>query len=267
MDVTSRLVALFQVEKQIRGLRGRFDAAEQFLDDQKKKLDAVEARIRALDTQSRTLTAQARDHEGEVQRLDARLASLREQLNNAQTSKQYQALLTEVNTLKADRDKAEAAALELLEKVDAIRRQMDEARRDRDQREQVCKAAQQERDAGFAEIQGRLRELQSKRAELARDIPAEVMATFESILKVRGDQAMAPVQIEDRRRHEYTCTACQMSLPIESVSLLLSRGSITRCVSCQCILYLDEAAVEALHDAPGKKRERTGRSAHPPTGR
>ncbi len=256
MDVTSKLVRLFQVEKQIRGLRSRLDSAERFLAEQTRELAALDAKRSTVENQVKSLAVTASDSEGEMKRLDARIASIREQMNTAQTNKQYQAFLVEVNNFKTDRDKAETAALEAMAKVEEARKQLEELQKAREQRDQVRKVAAAERDTRHQEIQTRLNELEGQRQGLAQTVPPEAMTMLTMLLKSRGEEAMAPVQVHDRKRHEYTCGACQMSIPIEAVSALLSKGSLTKCVSCQCILFLDEEATRALQPPAARSAKR-----------
>ncbi len=56
---------------------------------------------------------------------------------------------------------------------------------------------------------------------------------------MRGDEAMCAVEILDRRNHEYSCSGCMMTLPVEVVNTMLA-GRLTRCVSCSCIVYTEE---------------------------
>lgn len=258
MSVTAKLERLFQVEKMTRGIRGRLESAERFLAEQDKELAALAAKKANLEAAAKAFAVQAADHEGEMKRLDTRAATLRTQMDAAQTTKQYQAFLVEINNLKTDRDKAETAALEALAKAEELRKQAAEVDAQHAGRTQVRGVALAERDARLAEVQGRLAELKTQRDTLAADVPADALALLTTLLKNRGDDAMAPVQVEDRKRHEYTCGACQMSVSIEVVSGLMSKGSLTRCGSCQCILYLDDAANKAL-EGPEKRRERAGR--------
>lgn len=253
MDVTSQLVRVYQVERQIRGLKSRLDSADKFLAEQNKELQQVDTKKSALDAQMKALTAQALNHEGEMKRLDARMATIREQMNTAQTNKQYQAFLLEMNNFKADRDKMETAALEVMAKVDELKKQVAEFDDARGQRLQVQRVASTERDTRFKEIEARLKELEEQRRSLAENVPAESLAVLTRLLQQRGEEAMATVQVEDRKRHEYTCGSCQMTIPMEAVSSLLARGVLTRCVSCQCILYLDEDAAKALQPASSKR--------------
>ena len=55
-----------------------------------------------------------------------------------------------------------------------------------------------------------------------------------------------------RRHHEYACGACQVILPIELISAILGRGTLTQCVNCSAILFIDQALRESL--APASKR-------------
>ncbi len=112
--------------------------------------------------------------------------------------------------------------------------------------------AEQERDGHKLSVQDRVNELERERIEVIKDVPPGPLGTYEHLLAERDEEAMGPVEIVDRKRHEYNCGSCMIALPIESVSALLSHGDMTVCVSCGCILYLEEATAEALQ--PTAKR-------------
>ncbi len=253
MDVTAKLLRLFNVDKQLRGLQSRLGSAEKFLGDQNKEISSIDTKRAGLEAQLKQHTAQAADYEGEMARLDAKMATIRKQMDEAQTNKEYKAFLTEINTFKADRDLLETKALELMTKSDEVKKQLAELGGKRSEREQVQKVAAGERDQRFKEIETRLNELKAERAKLAADVPADVMQMFQRLLDQRGDEAMGPIEIQDRKRHEYTCGVCMMSLPIDSVSGLLSSGKLTRCKSCECVLYLEEESKKAMQPAAAKR--------------
>ncbi|MBI1190273.1 MAG: hypothetical protein GC200_06275 [Tepidisphaera sp.] len=246
MHVTAKLVNVYQVEKQLRGLQSRLRAAESFLSQQSKDLQQIDAKRTALETQIKNITAQAADHQGEVARLDARLEQIRKQLDSAQTNKEYQAFLTEVNNYKADRDRAETAALELLAKADEAKKQLAELDSQRAERDQVRQVAAGDRDARSGEIASQVQELKAKRDAMAAEVPADALTILNRLLTTRGEEAMASVEVQDRKRHEYTCGSCQMSLPVDAVNGLLTNGRLTMCSSCQCLLYIGEDAAKAL---------------------
>ena len=104
--------------------------------------------------------------------------------------------------------------------------------------EHVLSAGRGERRAA-AEIKDRVEELKKQRAALTDGIPAEALSMLEALIKLRGDEAMCSVEVLDRRNHEYSCSGCMMTLPVETVSAMLS-GKLTKCVSCHCIVYTEE---------------------------
>lgn len=253
MNVTQKLLSVFKVDKQFRGLRSRLSAAEKFLAEQNKQIEQTDAKKASLESQLRQLVATASNFEGEMKRLDARMATMREQMDSAQTNKEYKAFLTEVNTIKIDRDKQEASALEQMSKAEEIRRQVDELQKIRTERERVQAVAISERDQRAAEIKDKLADLQAQRDTLAKELSKETLTVFERLVQTRGDEAMAHIEEVDRKRHEYHCGSCMMALPIEAVNGLLVSGKLTRCASCQCILYIEEELSKSMREPAGKR--------------
>src|SRR5580765_7640861 len=189
MDVTAKLVRVFSVDKQLRGLQSRLGSAERFLSEQTKEIDGIDSKRAALEAQLKGNTAQAADFEGEMARLDAKMATIRKQMDEAQTNKEYKAFLTEVNTFKADRDGMETKALELMTKSDELKKQRAELTGKRSEREKMQKGAAGDREQRFKEIESRLNELKAERAKLVADVPADVMIMFQRLLDQRGDEA------------------------------------------------------------------------------
>lgn len=253
MSVTAKLLRVFLVDKQLRGLQSRLGGAEKFLSDQVKQLGDIDSKRKSLESQLKQAQVKAADAEGEIARLDARMNTIREQMNNAQTNKEYKAFLTEVNTYKAERDRLETSGLEHITRVEDLKKQLAELGTQKGEREGLKRVASDDREKRHSEIKDRVDELKRERESLAKDVPVEMMSILNRLVTQRGDDAMATIEIHDFKRGEFTCGACMMSLPVESVAGLLSNGKLTRCVSCQCILYLDEAAREAAQPAGAKK--------------
>jgi predicted nucleic acid-binding Zn-ribbon protein len=178
MSVTAQLLRVFQVDKQIRSLQSRLKVAEGFLGQQVKELEQLEAQKKTLDGQLKQIAAVAGDHEGEAKRLEAKMEHLREQMNNAQTNKEYQAFLVELNTIKIEKDRFETAALEQMNKGEELRKQLAELEEKRSQREQVKTVAAKDRGERYAEIEGRLNELKAELTECVADVPKDTMIMF-----------------------------------------------------------------------------------------
>ncbi|XVJ60273.1 MAG: hypothetical protein HEQ23_13100 [Tepidisphaera sp.] len=252
MNVTAKLLALFNVEKQIRGLKGRLTAAERFLAEQDKQLGLIDSQKATIDQQVKQLMVAQRSAEAEAQKHSTRMASIKTQMESTTKSKDYTALLTEHNTIKLEKDKFETQALETMTKIEELNKQVAEFASKRAEREKVRGVALADRDAKAKEIEGRLAELTAERNTAKTGVAAEALSTFEKLLAVRGEEAMAPIEELDRKHYEFTCGSCQRTLTMDGVNALLSTGRLTRCTNCGCILYVEKELAESMAPA-GKK--------------
>lgn len=254
MSVTKQLLEVFLVDKQLRGLRSRLEAAERFLSSQSTMLAEMERQRGVLETQLKHLRATIANEEGEAKRLEAKMETLREQMNSAKTAKEYNAFLNELNTFKEMKTAAEERGLESMTKAEEAEKKLAEIQAQFGDREKIVGTAKTDRDSKAVEIKDRVDELTKQRAELAAKVPAREMAMLDQLIKSRGDEAMAPIEVLDRRAHEGNCSACMMAVPVEAVSALMG-GKLVNCPSCRCVLYMEEAvfAAEKKTKSGGKK--------------
>lgn len=252
MSVTKQLLDLFRVDKQLRGLNSRLEAAERFFQQQTALLTEIEKQKASLESQLKQLRASIANEDGEAARLDARIATLREQMNSAKTAKEYNAFLTELNNYKNEKQAAEDREIEAMQKAEEVQKQLEALGGKHDERLKIVAQAKADRDQKAADIKDRVAELKAQREQLASGVPARELKAFEELVKVRGDEAMAPVEILDRRSHEYSCSACMMAVTIETANSLIS-GKLVNCPSCRCILYIEEETLAAA-TSTGKKK-------------
>ncbi len=249
MTVTERLLRVFRVDREIEGLRSRLRAAERFLEQQNRQIVQIEQRRAALESQLRQLQASQAEAEGESAQIEAHIGVLRERMNTAKTNKEYKAILAEVNTFKEKKEELETRAIEMLEKIEQIKGQQAELVEQGTERAKVRTVAESERAQRAEEIREKLAELEAQRAELTREVPDEALSTYAELVERLDEDAMAQIEIADRKRHEFHCGSCMMLLPVETMSGLLSHGRLTQCPSCGCILYVEETDRETMSSA------------------
>lgn len=262
MSVTAKILKLFRADQQIRGLRGRLDTAERFLAVQSQQLSELDKKHAALSASLKQLKAAVSGDEGEAARIDARIESLREQMNAARTNKEYSAFLNELNLLKAQKDEIEKNELASMEKVETVQKQVSEVEGQKAEREKIVAQATADRDARAAEIKDRLDELTGQRAALVKDVPSDQLKIYEELVRRLGDQAVSSVEVLDRRNHEWTCGSCQMALPVETINGI-SAGRFTRCSACGSILYTEVDVVAKTVKTPKEpkaKKQAAGQS-------
>lgn len=248
MSVTNQLLSLFRVDIELKGLQDRLKAAERFLGEQTQKLADLGDQAESLNAQIRQLKATTSNAEGESERLRLRIDELREKMNSANTNKEYKALLSEVNNLKEQRAVHDEQAIEGLEKIEELNTKLKELEESKVDRDKVRGVAETDRQKRADEIAEKLAELRAKRETLVVDVPKSALVIYEELLESRGDDAMAPMEIVDRKRHEYVCGSSMMSVPME-VAASLMQGKLTLSPNDGCILYLTEEAEEELAKA------------------
>ncbi|MBL8745842.1 MAG: hypothetical protein JNK58_05725 [Phycisphaerae bacterium] len=255
MTVTAKLLRLYLVDRQLRGLTSRLHAAEKYLADQDRLLKDLETRHTSLTSQLRLLEATSKNDEIEAAAIDARVETLRDRMNNAKTSKEHAALLTEMGAAKDSKKAIEDRELESMTKVETLRKELAELEARRAERKTLQQDAVKDRDARAAEIKDRVAELEKEREVAKQDVPSSALKVYEARVSMGHEDVMAQVEEQDRRNLEYTCGACYTHLPIEQVSILLKRGDLTRCTTCQAILYMAQE-LKADIDAGNEKKAR-----------
>lgn len=254
MTTTARLLRVYRVDEQLKGLESRLRAAEKDLKETDSQLGGIDKRRKGLESQLRQLRATIANTESEIKGFDQRMETLRDRMGNAQTSREHKAFLTELNTIKADRDRVETSGLDNMTKADALAKELELLGGQQGDKQKVRGVIASERDRRADEIRARVDELRSQRVALVADVPADALRVYNDLMASRGDEEeiMAVVEVSDMKRHEYNCSGCMKSLPLEMVSALLSKGTLTRC-NCGLILYLSAETFDTMSASLQKK--------------
>lgn len=241
IDVMDNLLNLYRIDSQVRGLRSRLDTASRYLKTQQRLYDEIHQRIEELRTRKRQLQAKAGNFEGEIAVFDQRLEKFRGDLNTAANNKQYTAVLSELNTVKAQRGHVEDQMLQQMQQIETLDADLAKLQEQDAERTKVRDIAQAQFNERQNEVGARLAELEGERDAAAKLVPPGELAMFDSLADAYEGEALAKIEEIDRRNREYACGACNMHLPFEQVSLVLnSQSSMVRCTACGRILFMHE---------------------------
>ncbi len=252
MPLIDNLLTLYKVDRQVRSLRSRVEGAEIYLNVQKKQMNEIAVEHSENEQQQMQRKATIANIETETGSIDARIAHLRDELNQAVNDKQYSALLAEINTIKEQRKAFENDLLDEMTALETLTEVSNEINTREVERQKVLQVAESELKTRESEIAERLAELEAERAQAAAVIPEPVLDEFDEIADDYDGESMAAIEIIDQKRKEYSCTSCSLQLPLETVTVLIgNKETIVRCGSCDRILYLEEESRELL--TPAKK--------------
>jgi predicted nucleic acid-binding Zn-ribbon protein len=247
MSLMESLLNLHRVDAQVRGLRRRLESANRYYEAQTRQLEAIRLQLEELETRKKHLKASIANLETEVRGIDEQLEKFREDLNKSVTNKQYSAVLTEMNTVKAKRSELEDRELQFMEQTESLDAEIGDVQAQLDERAKVRDHAEAQLAERRDEIGERLAELEAERKEAAAAVRGPALAIFEEMAEIHDGEALAPIEEVDRRHREYACGACNMRITFEQVSNAVSGSdTIVRCTACDRILYMQDELRGAL---------------------
>lgn len=186
------------------------------------------------------LRTRLQEAERESRRGEAELSDLREkhkkyqsQLRNVQSSREYGAVLNEI-------DGVDRLIRTTEDRVLALEEEMEQARKDLTQRQEKLPGETEEHEdklKGWRVTQSEIdAELVSAKEEIARleaEIPPRERSEFHRLLEKKGGVAIARVA-------GASCSACHVKIRPAALQILKVGREVTYCDSCKRILYYDQ---------------------------
>jgi len=247
MSAIEDLLALHQVDKQARGLRSRVENAQAYLNAQERQLDELNGTDEEFAQRSKLTQATISNLETEAGSIDDRTNKLRDDLKNSSTTKQYNAILEEINNLKEAKSQIDDRALAELEGLENINGQIESLSAKITERTTVRDSARIELKERTDEVADQLAVLEAERAEKASVVPDAALEIFDQAADDFEGDSMAPLEEIDRKRLEYGCSCCNVSLPFNLVNTIMADDNIVQqCKGCLRILYATEELRGAL---------------------
>jgi predicted nucleic acid-binding Zn-ribbon protein len=204
------------IPTRIQAIRDGYEQAKASVDALRTKLDGVRKEVR---TKEKDLDYQA-----------SQRAKCEARLYEVKTNKEYSAVLAEIETLKVEKGRIEEEILALMESQERLTRDIAEAdtrlKRHAEEARSQEEAATQELRALEADLAG----VRGERDSLARDVPRDLLAQYNRLLKGRGGLAVAVVGSNG------ICTGCRVTLTPQRLNEVRHYNQIYTCESCGRIL-------------------------------
>ncbi|MEN8126293.1 MAG: C4-type zinc ribbon domain-containing protein [Planctomycetota bacterium] len=232
------LIKLQRVENRLRAAKTKLARCRRGVLFQESQLRTLQNGLEAKQEEIKQTKLQAGRLEMDLKERDEQIDKLRNHLNLARTNKEYSALLTELNTAKADDSKIESQVLELMKNVEVDEAACEEIKKQiEDQRGKVDEV-RNEAESKAVEFEKDIAEVQAEWDAVAKDIPAESLRIFSRVAETYDGEAMAEVEQVNENTQSYSCGGCFMGVPAEIVNILSGKDEIVRCSNCTRILYL-----------------------------
>ena len=241
--VLNGLLKLQSVENRLRIEKGKLTRCRRNVIIQENLIRSLQNALEAKKEEVQLTKVQFDRLELELKTKDEIIARLRASLNNAKTNKEYAAVLTQLNTTKADNSKIETQSLELLKDIEADETECEDIQKQIDEQKETLEETRKESEILAEKYQAEIDKIQAEWDEASKIIPRDSLETFKRVAETYDGQAVALIQQQGNKKGPYSCGGCFMGITAESGNLLMTKDDIIRCPNCTRILVLGD-----LHD-------------------
>jgi len=236
--VLNGLVKLQSVENRLRAAKAKLARCRRNVIIQENQVRNLQNALEAKKEEIQLTKIQSDRLELELKSKDEQVAKLRASLNTARTNKEYAAVLTQLNTTKADNSKVETQILELLKDIEADEVECEDIRKQIEQQKQQLEKTRKESEELAIKYQAEIDEVQTEWNKVAKSISKEPLEVFKRVAETFDGQAVAAIEQQEGKTGAYSCGGCFMGITAESVNLLMSKDDVIRCPNCTRILVL-----------------------------
>ena len=227
-EIIDRLKTLNKLDVRLRTIKKDLERLPKELSEKQVQPKTLRASIERAKAEIIRLKMEADAAELEVKSGEEGLKRYASQMNVMRTSKEFDTIRRQMDAQRAWNKENENKVLEILEKVDAKQRDVDQNSKSLAETEQLLAIEALRVEKEVAELNAQYEELATERAGLARDVPDKELTVYNRIVHNHG-MAIAVVE-------RGICSACFMKLPPQVHNLALLAKDLVHCPSCGRIL-------------------------------
>jgi predicted nucleic acid-binding Zn-ribbon protein len=215
---------LKQVEAELAEIPRKKHAAEAALARDRSRLDAARGELEASQKARK-------QHEAQVQDLEAKRSKYKGQLMEVKTNKEYTAMLHEIEGVEREIKSREDQILEEMEKAEGLQAAVKREESDFKLVEAEAKQAAAQLDQAAARLESDAKRLRGERDEIAASVPEQPRELYLRIAKQRGS-AVAEAR-------DGMCEACHVRMRVQIWVEVRHNDQLYQCESCSRILYYE----------------------------
>lgn len=239
--ILNGLIKLQSVENRLRVVKSKLARCRRAVIFQENQLRTLQSGVEAKKEEIKMTKVQSDRLELELKHRDERIAKYRAALNMAKTNKEYSAILTELNTSKADNSKIENQILELMKNIDADQATCTEIQTQIDEQMARLEEIRKDTETKAVDFETEIETIQVEWDAAAKDVPADALEVFNRVADTYDGEALAVAGKQEEKVDVYSCGGCFMGLPAEIVNRLMTKDEIIRCTNCTRIMILAES--------------------------
>ena len=235
--VLNGLVKLQSIENRLRAAKAKLSRCRRNVIIQENLIRSLQNALDAKHEEIQLTRVQFDRLELELKSRDDSVAKLRASLNISKTNKEYAAVLSQLNTTKADNSKIESQSLELLKDTEDDEAECKDIQGQIDEQKETLEQTRKESEELAVKYEAEIETIQAEWDKDAKEIPDDALDTFKRVAETYDGQAVGTVE-QQEGKGAYSCGGCFMGITAENVSQLMTKDDIIRCPNCTRILVI-----------------------------
>ncbi len=224
------LIVLQDIDKEMGMLHHRLENSPKEVSALKEKLEIQTNQRAQVEEKLEMLKEQDKKLSREIEEDLAKLKKSKNKLMLVENSKEYHAIMREIDTLEKNNRLREEEKLTLEEELESQQRLLDALNDEIARIEGELEEKTKTLDKIIENSKRRLEELSVKRKELANEIPKPILNRYEFIRSRLPGPVIVPVE-------NSVCTGCNISIPPQTFIELQKGLQILSCPNCQRLIY------------------------------
>jgi predicted nucleic acid-binding Zn-ribbon protein len=227
------LLKLQVIDYDLGELERSKDYLPDMMDNLRREIKETEELYQRADKELSEARVLQKNLELEVATKQEELKKLQGQMMSIKTNREYDALISQIDTVKEAINEKETEILELIEKVENLESSIDDykkkAEETQKQNEKQLAILQEKMDSVGSKIDAKLDE----RNNIIVRVPRQTMSVYERVRKNRGGDVVVPV----RKR---ACGACYKALPPHMIQEIKRGDRLITCDNCgRMLIWVD----------------------------
>jgi predicted nucleic acid-binding Zn-ribbon protein len=237
--VLNGLIKLQSIENRLRAIKSKLARSRRSVIFLENQVRTLQSQSEAKKEEIKLTRVQCDRLELELKTRDVEVAKLRTALNTAKTNKDYSAILSQMNTYKADNSKIETQVLDLFKNIESDEQQCNEIQTKIAEEKEKLEQLRKDSETKSEQYEKEIALVEAEWQNASKEIPKAVLEIFNRVADTYDGEAIANAE-QQQGSEVYTCGGCFMTLRLDIINQLMTKDDVIRCPSCTRIVVIEE---------------------------
>ena len=223
---------LQKIDLELRGIKEEKDRYPKEIKklDEKQKIE--KERIQKEREKIESLEKTRRQKEGHLNTEQEKIKRAEGRMSEVKTNKEYQALLSEIDTVKEANSRIEEEILQVMDEIDELKKDLSKREKEVGSTLEKIEGEREKLQEKTAQGEKAWSERVERRELLSKQIESKLVKLYNTLKEKRQGVGVVSVKNE-------TCQGCFLNVPPQMFIEVQKNNALVRCPHCNRILYWD----------------------------